>query len=97
MPPVPLEELLACVDRELVMRSKAYPRWVKAKPPKMTQRTADQEMERMRAVRAALLRGEAMQRVLYHLVEADVATRSKVDLSIDLAVQSISLDYPPAP
>ena len=59
MSSVALAELVACVDRELAFRSKVYPRWVK--DHKMTAGTMEQEMRRMQAVRAALIRGEALQ------------------------------------
>ncbi len=55
MAQVSLEEQIACVERELAFRQRVYPRWVKAKPPKITQAKADQELERMRAVRETLL------------------------------------------
>lgn len=49
-----LEEQIECVEREIGMREKVYPRWVKAVPQKMTQAKADQELARMRAVLATL-------------------------------------------
>lgn len=57
---VSLEDQLACVDRELAMRRKVYPRWVKN--GKLTQAAADLEILKMRGVRRALLRGEALER-----------------------------------
>ena len=60
--PVLLQEMVACVDREISMRQQSYPRWVAQR--KLTQGTADKEIWRMRAVRAALIRGDALQRVL---------------------------------
>lgn len=55
---VSFEEMLACVDRELAMRRKVYPRWVR--DGKLTQVAADLEVLRMRAVRALLLEAQAM-------------------------------------
>ena len=49
---ITLQEQIDCVDRELSMRSRVYPRWVSEK--KLTQALADKEMARMRAVRATL-------------------------------------------
>jgi hypothetical protein len=49
---VSLEEQLACVDREISMRERVYARWVAEK--RMTQKTADKEIEGMRAVRETL-------------------------------------------
>ena len=49
---ISLAEQLECVDRELSMRSRTYPRWVEQH--KLTQALADKEMARMRAVRATL-------------------------------------------
>lgn len=45
---VPLEDQIACVERELRFRAQVYPRWVADK--KLLQSKADQEMARMRAV-----------------------------------------------
>ena len=52
MAEVTLEEMIACVDREIGMREKVYPRWVENR--KMLSATADKELERMRAVRLVL-------------------------------------------
>jgi hypothetical protein len=46
------EELLACVDRELRLRERVYPRWTVA--GRMTARKADEEIAAMRAVREAI-------------------------------------------
>ena len=50
---ISLDDQIAAVDREIGMREKSYPRWVKDR--KLTQKTADQELARMRAVRESLL------------------------------------------
>lgn len=52
MSEISLAEQLECVDRELSMRSRVYPRWVSER--KLTQALADKEMARMRAVRSTL-------------------------------------------
>jgi|KBSMisStaDraftv2_1062788.scaffolds.fasta_scaffold118832_4 hypothetical protein len=39
---------LQCVERELRMRHKVYPRWIAAK--RMTEATAEREIEVMRAI-----------------------------------------------
>ena len=43
-----LEGQIACVEREIKMRVRVYPRWVEAN--RMTQEKASQEIESMRAV-----------------------------------------------
>ncbi len=50
---ISLEEMISCVEREIGMRERVYPRWVEQK--KMLQTTADQELARMRAVLDLLL------------------------------------------
>ena len=97
MPPVTLEEMVSCVDRELAMRAKAYPRWVRQKPPKLTQRTADQEMERMRAVRAALLRAEALSLLVSEVVAAEVITRASVEKVLDRHLAEVGARFPVLP
>lgn len=49
---IPLAERIACVEREIKMRERVYPRWVAAE--KMTQQKADAELAAMRAVLATL-------------------------------------------
>lgn len=46
------EEMIACVEREIRLRERVYPRWVMA--GKMTQDKASREIETMRAVLVAL-------------------------------------------
>ena len=48
-----LVEQIECVDRELRMRGKVYPRWVKSQ--KLTKAVADLELERMRSVLESLI------------------------------------------
>lgn len=50
---ITLEDMISCVEREIGMRERSYPRWVEQK--KLLQATADQEMARMRAVLNLLL------------------------------------------
>ena len=45
---VPIDDQVKCVEREISMRERVYPRWIEAK--RMTQKKADQEIEAMRAV-----------------------------------------------
>ena len=54
---ITIEQMTACVEREIGMRERVYPRWVKQK--KLLQTTADQELARMRAVRDLLLNVQA--------------------------------------
>lgn len=51
---ITIEEQIACVERELGMRERVYPRWVNQHPPKMTPKTMELELARMRAVLATL-------------------------------------------
>ena len=60
--PAPLGEMIACIDRELGMREKVYPRWVEA--GKLTPAKAARELVLMRAVRERLLVAEAEHTVL---------------------------------
>lgn len=46
--PVTNEEMRACVEREIAMRERVYPRWVDS--GKMSQDKADAELRAMRAV-----------------------------------------------
>jgi hypothetical protein len=50
--PITMADRLACVDRELALRRRVYPRWVAA--GRMTQAKADREIELMQAVRDAI-------------------------------------------
>lgn len=67
---VTLDQMVACVDREIKMRDKVYPRWVEQK--KMLASTMMMELARMRAVRERLVVACAMQRVLDGFVENGV-------------------------
>lgn len=46
--PVTIEDQVKCVEREISMRERVYPRWVADK--KLTQATADRELAGMKAV-----------------------------------------------
>lgn len=50
---ITITDMIACVEREIGMRERVYPRWVEQK--KMLQTTANQELARMRAVLDLLL------------------------------------------
>ena len=63
---VSFDEMLACVDRELKMRAKVYPRWVA--DGKLPKRNADLEILRLRAVRLRLLTAEAWNVVLIEMM-----------------------------
>lgn len=45
---VPIEKQIQCVAREIKMRERCYPRWVRQ--GRMTEKQATDELERMRAV-----------------------------------------------
>lgn len=49
---VPFSEQLACVERELKLRKRAYPRWVR--DGRMPQSSADREIRTMEAVAETL-------------------------------------------
>lgn len=53
---VTIAEQISCVDRELAMRGRVYPRWVAQ--GKLTESAAGLEMARMRAVRSTLARAQ---------------------------------------
>lgn len=48
LPPVSLDDMIACVKREIQLRRRVYPRWVQN--GNMKQSTADEEIRRMEAV-----------------------------------------------
>lgn len=50
--PIPIAAQIACVEREIAMRHRVYPRWVAA--GKLTQAKADAEIAAMTAVRESL-------------------------------------------
>jgi hypothetical protein len=52
-PEVPLEQQIACVEREIKMRERVYPNFVANK--RMTQDRADYEIRAMNHVRETLL------------------------------------------
>jgi len=54
---VTIAEQIACVDRELAIRGRVYPRWVEK--GKLRAEAADLEIKRMQAVRESLLRVQA--------------------------------------
>jgi len=49
---VSIERRIACVEREIALRRRAYPRWVQA--GRMTEHQADGEVAEMEAVLATL-------------------------------------------
>ncbi len=55
LPPVSKTQMIRCIEREIAMRRKVYPRWVEA--GRMRQETADEEIRVMEAVREALSDG----------------------------------------
>jgi hypothetical protein len=54
LPPVTLAEQIACVERELAMRRRVYPRWVGR--GQMKPGAAEEEIRRMEAVLETLKR-----------------------------------------
>jgi len=53
LPPVPLSDQIACVEREIAMRRRVYPNWVAS--GRLRQAAADEELRRMEAVRDTLI------------------------------------------
>ena len=51
---ITIAEQIECVDRELRIREKVYPRWVKSQ--KLTKVLAATELDRMRAVLGSLIK-----------------------------------------
>lgn len=51
--PIPLRQQVACVQREIRMRERVYPRWVQA--GRISQAQADAEIAAMKAVEHTLL------------------------------------------
>lgn len=47
-PTVTLQRMLACAERELAMRRRVYPNWVRSE--KMTQTEADDEISALEAI-----------------------------------------------
>ena len=78
MDSVTIAEQISCVDRELGMRARVYPRWVKS--GKLNQSAADLEIRRMEAVRATLVRAssEFADRPPGQLVTGDLFGPAKV-------------------
>ena len=59
---IPIDEQVKCVEREIGMRERVYPRWIEAK--RMTQKKADQELEAMRAVLETLQNIQLTERLI---------------------------------
>lgn len=53
MEPISLADMVACAEREVRMREKAYPRWVEQH--KLTPKLADLELARMRSIHRLLV------------------------------------------
>lgn len=60
--PVPLSEQIKCVEREIVLRRRVYPRWVES--GRMKQAKADQEIAAMEAILETLRRFERYEKAL---------------------------------
>lgn len=55
LPPVTTAQKIRCLEREIAMRKRVYPRWVS--DGKMKQATADEEIRVMEAIREDLRHG----------------------------------------
>lgn len=80
---ITLDQMLACVDREIGMRTKVYPRWVEQK--KMLPGVMLSELARMRAVREQLIRSQAMMETLLRLTGEGVVSAEKLRDMIETA------------
>lgn len=60
MSDIDIDAQIACVKREINMRKNVYPRWIGQE--RMTQETADRELNTMRAVLATLERAAKAER-----------------------------------
>lgn len=58
MSDITIADQIGCVDREIGIRERVYPRWVKKGT--LTQEAAHLELMRMRAVRETLIKASAM-------------------------------------
>lgn len=59
---VTLKDQIACIEREITMRQRVYPRWIEA--GRMKQAKADAEIRTMQAVLATLKTLEEKERLL---------------------------------
>lgn len=50
---ISIEDMVACIEREIGFRERCYPRWVADK--KLTQKTADLEIARMKSIKRVLV------------------------------------------
>ena len=66
---VRMSDQIACVEREITMRERVYPRWVDA--GKMTQAEADRELLAMRAVLATIETAAGILTIPRHLRRGD--------------------------
>lgn len=62
-----IDEQIACIDRELSMRGRVYPRQIAA--GKMNQKTADREIETMQAIRKSVLRAHGYKAFIHSFLE----------------------------
>ncbi len=67
---VTFEQMVTCVDREIGLREKHYPRWVAQK--KLLQSAADMELLRMKAVRENIIKSRALFNTFMRLLEEGV-------------------------
>jgi len=59
---VPIDVQVQCVEREISMRLRVYPKWCEQK--RMTQKKADQEIEAMRSVLETLKNIQLTERLI---------------------------------
>lgn len=92
--PISMGEMVKCVDREIGFRLRVYPRWVERQ--KMSQHVCDQELMRMRAVRARLVRADAENTVLTGLSERLHLDQQELSVLL-MRAESMSEAMYPAP
>ena len=81
-------EMVSCVDREMRMRAKVYPRWVSQ--GKMTQEQADLEGARMMAVRQRLVYAEAIDQVVDQMPDVG----RELGATLAAALKRLTEQYP---
>ena len=92
MAEVTLGEMIACVDRELTFREKLFPRWIDQK--KLTQKAANIEMDRMRAVRSRILHSAAVETAYAALAGECGLDAAEQLAAVDAAAQVLQQQYP---
>lgn len=92
---VSLPDMVGCVDREVGFRLTVYPRWVDKK--KMTPRTMNEQLDRMRAVRREVIRAAALTMVCDQLAKEAGIGMGQMMAMIEREEQVLAAQFPRAP